>query len=49
MDILHSAVAILAIISFGLTLFSGITGKVPLWVALLLLNIAVLILVLPAH
>lgn len=40
MDILHSAAAVLAVIALGLTIVSGVSGKVPLWVAVLLLNIA---------
>lgn len=34
---------ILLLLSLALTLVSGITGKVPIWVPLLLLNIALLV------
>ncbi len=34
---------ILVFVGFAVTLFSGITGRVPLWIAVLLLNIAMLI------
>ena len=30
---------VLAVVSFGLTMVSGITGKVPLWVPVLLLAV----------
>lgn len=33
----------LMLIAFALTLISGITGKVPLWIAVLLMCIALLI------
>lgn len=34
---------ILVAIAFALTLISGITGKVPLWIAVLLLCIAMMV------
>ena len=43
MTLLSSAYFILVLIAFGLTLVSGITGKVPLWIPVLLITIAMLI------
>lgn len=45
---LHSAVFLLVLIAFALTLISGVTGKVPLWIAVLLITIAMLIQTFPA-
>lgn len=47
MAISHSVPAALAVIALVLTIISGATGRVPLWVAVLLLNIAVLLVVAP--
>jgi hypothetical protein len=40
---LTSAYTLLVLIALGLTLIHGITGRVPLWIAVLLLSIALLI------
>jgi hypothetical protein len=45
--ILTSAYFILILLAFGLTLVSGITGKVPLWIPVLLVTIAMLVTSLP--
>lgn len=42
-----SAYFLLTIIAFGLTIYSGVSGKVPLWIALLLVTIAMLITAIP--
>ena len=34
---------VLILLAFGLTLLSGITGKVPLWIPVLLLCLALLV------
>jgi hypothetical protein len=46
--IIHSAFFVLVIIAFALTLINGINGKVPLWIAVLLLSIALMIQAIPA-
>lgn len=38
----YSVSTILIVISFALTLISGITGRVPIWVPLLLTDVALL-------
>lgn len=38
-----SVTGVLVLIAFGLTLVSGITGRVPLWIPVLLITIAMLI------
>lgn len=48
MTILHSASCVLVLIALALTLITGITGKVPLWIAVLLICIAMLIQTVPA-
>ena len=40
---LLSVSGILVAIAFALTLISGTTGKVPLWIAVLLLTVALLV------
>jgi hypothetical protein len=45
--LLTSAYFILIVIAFALTLVSGITGKVPLWIPVLLVTIAMLITSIP--
>lgn len=39
---IYSVSTVLLLISFALTLVSGITGRVPLWVPLLLADVALL-------
>jgi hypothetical protein len=48
MTLVHSAFFLLVLIAFALTLVSGITGKVPLWIAVLLVTIALMIQAIPA-
>lgn len=43
MSVLNSAYGLLVLIAFGLTLVSGTTGKVPAWIPLLLVCIALMI------
>ncbi len=47
MNLLNSAYFLLALIAFVLTIVEGITGKVPLWIPLLLVTIAMMISVVP--
>jgi hypothetical protein len=49
MDFLHSAFLLLVLIAFALTLINGINGKVPLWIAVLLVCVALLVQVVPTH
>jgi hypothetical protein len=43
MPILTSAYLLLVLIALGLTLLSGMTGRVQLWIPVLLITIAMLI------
>jgi hypothetical protein len=51
MEFLHSAAAVLIVIALVLTLISGVTNpsKLPLWVAVLVGFIAVLVLAIPGR
>ena len=40
---MHSAAALLIWVAFGLTILNGVTGKVPLFVPLLLICVALLV------
>lgn len=51
MFILHSAVVVLAIVGGGLALINGVKGGAtpPLWIAVLLIAIAVMVSAIPAR